>query len=163
MGSVARVWSRSGGRLPGGRVLVGLALAGALAAGCSGADPPDASPLPAGEGTQPLDPTAALDPITRDGCDKVWSFGTQAYAANITVDASPEDAEKLRAEVARTADEAATWMSDRPAMAADIKLLSAYAQQATKTSDHPDPPADVAAANQRLVDYLEGTCKLTLG
>jgi hypothetical protein len=150
MGSRTRVWP----------VVLGLALAGVLATGCGGSDAPEASTLSAEEGTTTIDPTAALDPITRDTCDKVWSFGTQAYAANVTTDASPQDAENLRAEVARTADEAATWKTD---MAADIKLLAAYAQQATKTSDHPDPPADVAAANQRLVDYLETTCKLTLG
>jgi len=151
MASAARVWS----------VLGGLALVGA--AGCGGADPPAAEPAPVVATEGSVDPTAALDLVTRDTCDKIWTFGTQAYAANITVDAPPEEAAKLRAEVARTGDEAATWTSDKPDMAADIRLLSAYAQEATKTSEHPDPPADVAAANQRLVDYLQGTCKLTLG
>jgi hypothetical protein len=143
-----------------GRFAVALVVL-VVAAGCARGEPdPGAVALP----SLPTVPVAGpgstvLDPALKEGCDAVWAVATFVYAATVTTGGVAER-EELREGIAQYEPVATARV---PALAGDVALLASHGGWVLDSGARGPAPADAAAASERVVSYLRGTCHLQMG
>ena len=141
------------------RAVAPLTLVLALGAACASSSEDETAPVGGGSaaGAFPMaDASVQLDPATKAKCEAVWSFGVFAYSAHTTTNRAPEERNRLRAGIEEYEPKA---KAQAPEQADNVTKVGASARKALDATTMTPLAPEVSDANQRIVEFLQTTCK----